>query len=177
MILSTHAVLGAAIASFLPSHPITAFVLGFGSHFVLDAIPHWDYPIRSPSVDPMIGAPLKFDRALLRDAVTIGSDALFGTIAALSIFASPAMSWVVLLGAVGAMLPDVLQFIHARFPHEPLRTLQRFHRWAHTNRAMKENLAVGIGSQALLVIAIIGATLAAHGTLFSTTLAATPLFN
>jgi hypothetical protein len=39
MILSTHAIVGAAIASFLPSHPTTAFVLGFGSHFVLDAIP------------------------------------------------------------------------------------------------------------------------------------------
>jgi hypothetical protein len=42
MILSTHAIVGAAIASFLPSHPTIAFVLGFGSHFVLDAIPHWD---------------------------------------------------------------------------------------------------------------------------------------
>ena len=52
MILSTHAIVGAAIASFLPSHPTTAFVLGFGSHFVLDAIPHWDYPIKSASVDP-----------------------------------------------------------------------------------------------------------------------------
>jgi len=39
MILSTHAIVGAAIASFLPSHPTTAFVLGFASHFVLDAIP------------------------------------------------------------------------------------------------------------------------------------------
>jgi hypothetical protein len=64
-ILSTHAIVGAAIASFLPSHPTTAFVLGFGSHFVLDAIPHWDCPIRSASVNPKIGAPVAFDRALL----------------------------------------------------------------------------------------------------------------
>jgi hypothetical protein len=39
------------------SHPTTAFVLGFASHFVLDAIPHWDYAIRSAAVDPKIGAP------------------------------------------------------------------------------------------------------------------------
>jgi hypothetical protein len=73
MILSTHAIAGAAIASFLPSHPTAAFVLGFASHFVLDAIPHWDYPIRSAAVHPKIGGPMTFDRALLRDAVVIGA--------------------------------------------------------------------------------------------------------
>src|SRR5262249_4316826 len=78
MILSTHAIVGAAIASFLPSHSTTAFVLGFASHFVLDTIPHWDYPIRSASVDTEIGAPVTFDRALLRDVVVIGSDGLIG---------------------------------------------------------------------------------------------------
>jgi hypothetical protein len=78
MILTTHAVVGAALASFVPSHPAAAFVLGFASHFILDAIPHVDYPIKSRSVNPKIGAPMAFDRALLQDAVTIGSDGLFG---------------------------------------------------------------------------------------------------
>ena len=55
MILTTHAVVGAALASFVPSHPAAAFVLGFGSHFNLDAIPHVDYPIKSRSVNPRIG--------------------------------------------------------------------------------------------------------------------------
>ena len=88
MILSTHAIVGAAIASFLPSHPTTAFVLGFASHFVLDAIPHWDYPIRSAAVDPKFGAPVTFDRALLRDVIVIGSDGLLGILGALLLFAS-----------------------------------------------------------------------------------------
>ena len=101
MILSTHAIVGAAIASFLPSHPTTAFVLGFGSHFVLDAIPHWDYPIKSASVDPEIGAPVTFDRALLRDVVVIGSDGLFGILGALLLFASSDGLWSILLGALG----------------------------------------------------------------------------
>jgi hypothetical protein len=82
MILTTHAVMCGhrkcyAVAS------ITAFALGFRSHFILDAIPHVDYPIRSRSVNPKIGAPMAFDRALLQDAVTIGSDGLFGPVAAL----------------------------------------------------------------------------------------------
>jgi hypothetical protein len=38
MILTTHAIVGAALASFMPSHPAAAFVVGFASHFALDAI-------------------------------------------------------------------------------------------------------------------------------------------
>src|SRR6266568_8437634 len=104
MILSTHAMVGAAIASFLPSNPTAAFVLGFASHFALDAIPHWDYPIRSASVNPKIGAPMTYDRALAQDAIATGSDALFGVLAALFLFASSESRWAILLGSIGAML-------------------------------------------------------------------------
>src|SRR5262245_53491711 len=162
MILSTHAIVGAAIASFLPSHPTTAFVLGFASHFALDAIPHWDYPIRSASVNPEIGAPLTLDRALLRDVVVIGSDGLLGLLAALLLFASSNGLWSILLGALGAMLPDPLQTIHAHFPHEPLRTLQRFHRWIHTDKEIKNDIILGVGSQVALVAVMLGLTMVGH---------------
>jgi hypothetical protein len=162
MILSTHAIVGAAIASFLPSHPTTAFVVGFASHFVLDAIPHWDYPIRSGSVNPRIGASVTFDRALLRDVVVIGSDGLLGILGALLLFASPDGLWSILLGAFGAMLPDPLQTIHAHFPHEPLRTLQRFHRWIHTNKEIKNDIILGVGSQLALVAVMVGLTMVGH---------------
>jgi hypothetical protein len=162
MILSTHAIVGAAIASFLPSHPTTAFVLGFASHFVLDAIPHWDYPIRSAAVDPKIGAPMPCDRALLRDAVVIGSDGLLGILGALLLFASADGLWSILLGAFGAMLPDPLHTIHAHFPYEPLRTLQRFHRWIHTDKRIKEDIIVGVGSQIAFVVVMVGLTMVAH---------------
>jgi hypothetical protein len=164
MILSTHAIVGAAIATFVPSHPAMAFFLGFASHFVLDAIPHWDYPIRSASVNPNIGAPISFDRALLRDVVTIGSDGLLGMPGSLFLFASPENLWAVAIGAFGAMLPDPLQFAHLRLPHEPLRTIQRFHRCVHTDRQIK--FGVGIGSQLALVSFIVAVTVAVHGNIF-----------
>jgi hypothetical protein len=72
MILSTHAIVGGAVASLLPSHPVLVAVLGFASHFVIDAIPHWDYPLQSISVKP--GADnreLKLDRRLLLDLFLI----------------------------------------------------------------------------------------------------------
>ena len=148
------------------SHPTTAFVLGFASHFVLDAIPHWDYAIRSAAVDPKIGAPMTFDRALLRDAVVIGSDGLVGILGALLLFASSEGLWSILLGAFGAMLPDPLHTIHAHFPHEPLRSLQRFHRWIHTDKRIKKDLILGVGSQIALVAVVVGlAMMAQYGVL------------
>jgi hypothetical protein len=165
MILTTHAIVGAALASFLPSHPAAAFVAGFASHFALDAIPHVDYPIKSRSVNPRIGAPMAFDRALLQDAVTIGFDGLFGIMAALFLFSTVASFWAILMGAIGAILPDPLQFVHTRFPHEPLRTLQRFHRWAHTKKRLK-GVILAIGTQTALVAFVIGLTAAIHRGIF-----------
>src|SRR5262245_52930672 len=163
MILSTHALVGAAIANMLPAHPGAAFALGFASHFVLDAIPHADYPIRSASLDPKIGAPLRFDRALLQDAITIGADGLAGLLFAFLLFASAENRWAILLGAFAAMLPDAIQFLHARFPRQPLSTLQRLHKWAHTKTEIKGRVVLAIGSQVVLVIASGAVSMAIHG--------------
>jgi hypothetical protein len=176
MILSTHALVGAALANMFPAHPAAAFAVGFASHFVLDAIPHADYPIRSASLDPKIGAPLRFDRALLQDAVTIGADGFLGLLFAFLLFASPENQWAILLGAFGAVLPDAFQFLYARFPYEPLRTLQRFHRWAHTNTEIKERVGLAIASQLLLVVATSAVSVAAHGGLFGAASAAHAVF-
>jgi hypothetical protein len=177
MILSTHALVGAALANMFPSHPGVAFAVGFASHFALDAIPHADYPIRSASVDPKIGAPLQFDRALLHDAITIGADGMLGVVCALLLFASAANQWAILLGAFGAMLPDALQFLYLRFPREPLRTLQRFHRWVHTDVDIKDRVVLAVASQAILVVALSAISMAANGgRFFSAAVAAPALF-
>src|SRR3954469_11169607 len=38
IILSTHAIVGGAIASLMPDQPALAFVAGIASHFVIDAV-------------------------------------------------------------------------------------------------------------------------------------------
>ena len=171
LFLSTHAVVGAAIGSLLPSHPVAAALLGFASHFPLDAIPHWDYPIRSAFVNPAVGGRLKRDRALMLDVVTIGGDALLGLVAGALLFASPTGIWAVMLGACGALLPDPLQFIHAHFPREPLRTMQRFHRWIHTKRPMRGQIVWGIVSQIVLVVMVVALVKAVREDAFATIVA------
>ena len=74
MILSTHAVVGAALASLMPSHPIAAFVAGVASHFVIDSTPHWDYPLKSISLGRGARNDGLFTAAHIRDLAVLGFD-------------------------------------------------------------------------------------------------------
>ena len=159
MILSTHAIVGGAIASLLPSHPIVAIAGGFASHFAIDAIPHWDYPLRSIAIGKGAdNSRLQLSRGVLIDLAKIGFDAFAGLALALWLFATPTSVAVVGLGACAAMLPDPLQFMHSIAPHEPLKSLQRFHGWVHSKRKLAWKF--GIFSQVAFASAISALVLA-----------------
>ncbi len=168
MILSTHAIVGAAIASLMPDHPALAFASGIASHFAIDAIPHWDYPLRAISVKPDSRAAPALNWSLCRDLGLIALDACVGLAIALWLYATPTAEFSVLLGALGAMLPDPLQFAHRLYPREPLRTLQRFHVWIHTKR--KLTWPIGVTSQ-LSFIALVVLIFAAMRAIVSTSAA------
>ena len=158
MILSTHAIVGGAIASLFPSHPALVVVAAFASHFAIDAIPHWDYPLRAISLKPGANQLRKINRPLCRDLGLIAFDACAGLVLALALFATSATVAVIALGAIVAMLPDPLQFAYSLYPHEPLKSLQRFHVWIHTRR--KLSWPLGASSQALFAAAISAMALA-----------------
>src|ERR1700682_2406054 len=116
MILTTHAIVGGALASLFPTHPIVAVAAGFASHFAIDAIPHWDYPLRSISLTPGARNNLRLSSALRRDLTLIGFDACAGLAIAIGIFATPSTVLAIMAGAIGGMLPDPLQFLHTLYP-------------------------------------------------------------
>jgi hypothetical protein len=154
MILSTHAVVGGAIASFMPGHPVLAFVIGAASHFAIDAIPHVDYPLHSISVKRSATSALTLNWLLVQDLGLIALDACVGLAIVLWLYASPGATTAVLAGALGAMLPDPLQLLHKLYPREPLRSLQRFHTWIHTRRRLSWPL--GVSSQLSFVALVVG---------------------
>lgn len=155
MTLTTHAVVGAAIVSIMPQHPIWGVCAAIGSHFVIDAIPHWDYPIASASINPNLGLAMKYDRAFYLDVVRIGADALLGVVLSLLLFSTPQTQLLVFIGAGAGILPDPLQFVYTRYKHEPLVSLQRFHQWIHTKNHMKKAKFFGIISQIIFIVAVI----------------------
>jgi hypothetical protein len=137
MTLATHAVVGGAVASLFPSHPLIAFFAGFFSHFILDAIPHWDYKILSAYADKKIAKlseKTKIDKYFVLDLLRTGTDALLGVSVTLLVWHPATIAeWEILaLGMIGGMLPDFLQFVYARFPHQPMILIQKFHDFMQT---------------------------------------------
>jgi hypothetical protein len=156
MILTTHAIVGGALASLFPTHPIVVIAASFASHFAIDAIPHWDYPLQYISVRSGHRNHLKWERPILQDAALIAFDACAGLALAVGFFSEHAPVVVIMLGAIAGMLPDPLQFVHSLHPHEPLATLQRFHWWIHSKR--KLDWPIGVSSQIVFAAVVVGAT-------------------
>ena len=87
-----HVLTGAAIALAV-RQPALVAPLAFGSHFLLDAIPHFDHPIYQ------YGSKY-FTRIMLTDGIIS-----VGAIAAIMLLV-PQLASVVALGALAAILPD-----------------------------------------------------------------------
>jgi hypothetical protein len=152
MILSTHAIFGAAVASLVPNHPVAGFALGFASHFALDAIPHRDYDLVSLQIDPT-GKIQSLDIIrqkfkLIRDMVLVSFDALFGILLTFMFFFDPAHPWIFLIGAISALIPDFLTFLYLILRHKPLALLFHFHASIiHSKVILKLNQITGVALQ------------------------------
>lgn len=132
MTLTTHAVVGAALASAFNLNPASAVVTGFVSHFLLDRLPHWDYKLSSAKFDEQNSSIIvdwPINRQALGDFLKIGFDGLLGLALALIFFtANGQTDWLsILWGAGGGVLPDALQFIYLKTRFKSLAKLQRFH--------------------------------------------------
>src|SRR3989344_5616837 len=140
MTLSAHAIVGASIASIIPSHPVLGFVTGFASHFLLDAIPHWDYFLfsRKEDNDDEMNNDMIMNKYLILDLLRVSSDAIIGVIIVLFLFgiSDRHLIWAPLLGMIGGMAPDALQFVYFKWRHEPMISLQRFHLWIHSKKRL-----------------------------------------
>ncbi len=156
MTLATHGAIGAIIVTQMPNHPVLGFCLAFISHFLLDAIPHYDYSLASlthnPS-DPM-ETRVRFNRAFLFDMTKVGGDFLIGCIAALILFWNTSSLILILAGVAGGVVPDFLQFLYFKIQREPLVILERLHVWIHTKNRMKTMPIFSFVSQFILVAII-----------------------
>lgn len=158
MVLTTHLIAGAAVAQVLPNNPAIGFTAGFISHFLLDSIPHWDYPLHSAKRD--LENPLNSDIVLnkyfLLDIIKIGIDFLLGFSVFMLVFnIDGKLSWQAFWGAFGGVIPDFLQFAYFKLRKQPLTGLQRFHSGIQKNKHLKNHPILGIFIQIILIIVIV----------------------
>lgn len=156
MVLATHAVVGGALGSL--TGPLPAFVVGFLSHFILDAIPHWHYSLLSQKKDPdnRLHNDMVIGRAFFIDLLRIGVDCALGFVVLVIMFPPQGILDInfiaVMAGAVGGILPDALQFVYFKFRREPMISLQRFHLWIHATTMLDPFPFMGISQQVALVV-------------------------
>lgn len=161
MVLATHIVTGGLIGSALNSNPALALVAGFASHFLLDAIPHWDYQLSSLSGSGMNeDDPLEMDisgRNFLSDLRKIILDVLIGAVSLflLARFLDWSLSLALFLGVGAALLPDFLQFVYFQTKSPLLRGLQHFHIWIHSDWRLDGRYLLGPFLQILLVLVLL----------------------
>ncbi len=160
MVLSTHALIGSALATLIPTYPVAGFLLAVASHFATDAIPHWDYKLRSLKDDEanFLNSEIQVNsKSFIIDLTKIGFDILLGLVLSVLIwnyFFNLSFT-IILLGVLGGVLPDFLQFTYFRFKCEPLTSLQKFHHWIHSHIHLRGKYIIGPILQALLVGAFI----------------------
>ncbi len=155
MTLTPHIVTGAVAARIFTSHPVAAFVLGCATHFMLDAIPHWDYKIDSLSDENTGSDPLnkkvRFNKILFFDVGKVLLDVALGfTLLFWFIFPISNLS-ILLAGAIGGVLPDFLQFVFGIWKNTPLRLHQKFHHFIHAKKKLDDRPWIGVPIQVGIV--------------------------
>ncbi len=160
MILSSHALIGAAVARVFTSNPILAFIIGFMSHYLVDAIPHWQYRLTSlmNGHGDLKEKKVVTTKGLVRDFLYLSLDFCFGMLLPLYFFwadgrGAGEFPLAIALGAFGGMLPDALQFFHWLMPKGLLDLHQKFHNRVHTKNEFHPGSIPG----ALLQIVIVAA--------------------
>ncbi|MDO8463138.1 MAG: hypothetical protein Q7S96_02610 [bacterium] len=155
MLLTMHAATG-ALAGELSPNALTAFALGFLSHFLLDMFPHGDRGIAHATK-----ATGKARRFYLLLAVDIGASiAIFFPAFALGKFEHPLYAYI---GMLAGLLPDLIVAIpeYALYVKKEYRVrlhwFYKFHVYVHDQLIKHFNgmpLKVGIAFQVVLLVLI-----------------------
>lgn len=178
MTLGTHITAGVAAASpFLvgplaqyPLAPVGAFVLAVTSHYLIDMIPHWDWPLQSIEnrTEDYRDGRVSNRGAVLNDVSIAVWDMSIGAlgVAFAAALAGASFPLVILLAAmIGGVLPDALQLVYYMYKKQPMASLQEFHAFVHTKtRIPSDQMLRGVLLQSpvfllpLAVIVIVGST-------------------
>lgn len=147
MTLTTHAVIGALIGS-ATGDPSAAFWLGFGSHFLVDIIPHGDREIYE-------GHKSKTAQKKALAFVTLdGITALIVIALMLAFSPDQSLTLAIALGVVGSVLPDFINGAYEAWEMKSLEWFNKFHFFFHnmvSDRTGDVPLRYGLLGQAVFI--------------------------
>ncbi|TSC69519.1 MAG: hypothetical protein G01um101466_12 [Parcubacteria group bacterium Gr01-1014_66] len=153
MTLTTHVAIAAAVTNpLMHTHPALIFIVAAASHYVSDAIPHWDYPLHSIAHESGYKSESRFNwhsNTLLTDLNHMIFDGVLA-IGILFFFMRPEVlrDWLMFGAiAIGSTLPDFLQGVYFTKKAAFLKPLQLFHDRMHTKIKLGPYPLIGIPFQ------------------------------
>lgn len=158
MILTTHIAIAAAAAKTLSrGNPIAAFFISWASHYLADAIPHWQYSIKTSKKwadTPEELEKIRKESLPFTDYLAVASDALVGAL--IVSFLSPHGSlkdWLYILAVIiGGPLPDSFLFLHKRLDWKIFEIHRKFHGSFHSRINLSPYPKLGIPFQIFVIL-------------------------
>ncbi len=161
MLFTSHAIAGAALGA-TTGNPYTAILLGFISHHVLDAVPHFDQGtfykqqtgpnyLNSRSIEH---PDFKFST---RDWIVLFLDWSVSAILFAVIFVySPANLSVAIFGALGGLLPDIIDSspLWSKKLREKMLIVSKYHKFHEFFHwtIVKDSIFLGLATQVIVVM-------------------------
>ena len=119
MVLTSHAIVGAALANMFPNEPILGFGLAFASHFVLDMIPHhqyfYDIPDFIDKETKTIRSIFKHTGAALHLLFVVIDLIAVVVLCTLFFVRDEKSAMITLIGVAGGLLPDILSVVFYKY--------------------------------------------------------------
>lgn len=165
MILSSHIIVASAATNYFVNQPVSflnsaiIFIISLISHYLLDAIPHWDYKLLS-----ILDNDSKTEKVFIAKKIFIIKDlaknfldgGLGLAIAFFIIGGQFYFKKIFMIGIIvlGSLLPDLLEVFYIIFKKFSPAVFHSFHSHFHTNYRFKNQPAKGIILQIIVVAAI-----------------------
>lgn len=130
MILTTHALIGAALGKYI-SNPWIITAVALPIHYILDVFRHGEYLGQQSKTKEVLGK------------VTLDILAGLSIITLYAIFFHPSIqvTKTIFLGAFISMFPDLITFLHWKLHVPYLGKIYQFHQWVHRfPRGSKERI-------------------------------------
>jgi len=154
MILTTHAIIGAAIANAFPYEPHIGLPLSLASHYIIDILPHTNYGHEHFQNENNRDAIIDFHNidALVQIFFTV----LDITVAVLLVFLlfvrDKQTFFLSVFGAMFAVLPDIFNFFSYKFGGRFFTGAKKLHDLFHYNKDFNHNYFYGVMTQLAVVV-------------------------
>ncbi len=154
MILASHIIVSGILGSRTQSYFLAA-IIGLVSHYVLDAIPHWDY---LPEFETEVRTKNNFIRTkkFWENICKVASDILlgFGALAIFVIFDKNTNIVPLIISAVFSVLPDAILLLYWMTEWKIIKWNAKLQEFSHS--LMRKKINPGVKSGIIAQIATVG---------------------